>query len=313
MKRDDDAWAILLAGGDGVRLRSLTRSITGDARPKQFCPLVDGETLLDRTRRRAELLVRPDRHVIVVTRDHQRFYAPFEGDLSPGRLVVQPANRGTAPGILYPVLRIEDLAGDPPVVIMPSDHDVVDEVGFARHVAAALDLARALPDRVILLGMEPEAPEAEYGWIETFPTPLDAGGEPVFAVHRFWEKPMPALARALFERGCIWNSFVMAGRVSAFRELLRRALPALHEAFEPLRRRIGSRRESALAQRVYRSIGDTSFSEQVLTRATDRLAAMRVKNVGWCDLGTPARVAASLLRRGSRPAWPGATGLASTA
>ena len=50
-------WALILAGGDGTRLSALTRRITGDPRPKQFCPLLDGgETLLDRTRRRVDLL-----------------------------------------------------------------------------------------------------------------------------------------------------------------------------------------------------------------------------------------------------------------
>jgi hypothetical protein len=33
------AWAVILAGGDGTRLSSFTRLITGDDRPKQFCPL----------------------------------------------------------------------------------------------------------------------------------------------------------------------------------------------------------------------------------------------------------------------------------
>ena len=41
-------WGIILAGGDGVRLRSLTRFISGDDRPKQFCRLYGGMTLLDK-------------------------------------------------------------------------------------------------------------------------------------------------------------------------------------------------------------------------------------------------------------------------
>jgi hypothetical protein len=37
-------WAVILAGGDGTRLRSFTRAITGDERPKQFAPVIGGQT-----------------------------------------------------------------------------------------------------------------------------------------------------------------------------------------------------------------------------------------------------------------------------
>jgi len=39
-------WAVVLAGGDGTRLQSLTLKIAGDRRPKQFCSFFGGETLL---------------------------------------------------------------------------------------------------------------------------------------------------------------------------------------------------------------------------------------------------------------------------
>jgi mannose-1-phosphate guanylyltransferase len=58
-------WAVILAGGDGTRLRSLTRSITGDERPKQFVPVIGGKTLLDQTRRRVATAVSLDQTLLV--------------------------------------------------------------------------------------------------------------------------------------------------------------------------------------------------------------------------------------------------------
>ena len=53
-------WGMILAGGDGARLRSLTRRIAGDERPKQFCRLLGEKTLLEQTRRRAMYLLSPE-------------------------------------------------------------------------------------------------------------------------------------------------------------------------------------------------------------------------------------------------------------
>src|SRR4051812_21174864 len=99
-------WGVILAGGDGNRLRSLTRFISGDDRPKQFCPLVGGRTLLDQTRIRIAPLISAERTVSVVTRSHESFYSKQLSDVQPSQLIIQPENRGTLPAILCALLRI---------------------------------------------------------------------------------------------------------------------------------------------------------------------------------------------------------------
>lgn len=96
--------AVILAGGEGLRLRPLTRRIAGDERPKQFCALVGPETLLAQTRRRVGLAVSPARTALVVTQAHQRFYTPLLADAPGACVVVQAKNVGTAPAILYSMI-----------------------------------------------------------------------------------------------------------------------------------------------------------------------------------------------------------------
>src|SRR5882762_4161328 len=67
-------WGVILAGGEGTRLLSLTRKITGDDRPKQFCALTGVETLLEQTRRRVSQVVAERHALLVLTKTHERFY-----------------------------------------------------------------------------------------------------------------------------------------------------------------------------------------------------------------------------------------------
>ena len=52
-------WAIVLAGGEGVRLRPLVRQLCGDERPKQFAKIVGSKSLLGHTLDRVGLKLPP--------------------------------------------------------------------------------------------------------------------------------------------------------------------------------------------------------------------------------------------------------------
>jgi mannose-1-phosphate guanylyltransferase len=93
--------AVILAGGDGTRLQSLTRTLAGGDGPKQFCRLLSDRSLLADTRRRAMRLIASDRLFTVVTRKHGHFYGPDLAGAASGTVVVQPENRDTAPAIFY--------------------------------------------------------------------------------------------------------------------------------------------------------------------------------------------------------------------
>jgi mannose-1-phosphate guanylyltransferase len=294
-------WAVVLAGGDGTRLRTLTKKITGDERPKQFCALLGDSTMLEETRQRVTLEFAEQRTLYVLNRLHEPYYAPLLAAARGRNLLIQSQNRGTAPAILYSLLRIA--AYDPAAIVsfFPSDHYVSDNHKFMAHVRRALESARRHPERIILLGIAPESPEVEYGWIE--PARQIAGDPRLFNVRRFWEKPNTLRAQVLHLRGCLWNSFVAVTPVQTLLDVIQNALPELFRDFMNLTPILGTNEETQWAADLYDGLESSNLSHEVLARFPNRLAVMKVTGVKWNDLGEPKRVMASLKMAGECPGW----------
>src|SRR5262245_39381555 len=119
-------WALVLAAGDGTRLRELTTR-NGIATPKQYCSLRGGRSLLGDVLARAGRCVPRRRIVVVVAEQHRRFWERELADFPPENIVVQPSNRGTAAGILLPLLTVLERDPGARLAVLPSDHFVVRE------------------------------------------------------------------------------------------------------------------------------------------------------------------------------------------
>jgi len=274
-------WSLVLAAGEGSRLRELTRDADGTPVPKQFCSLAGGPSLLQETLARARRLSPPDRIVVVVAKQHRRWWSDQLGDLPRRNLVVQPANRGTAAGVVLPLLEILDRDPAARVVALPSDHHVRRERAFDEAIGGALNALAGHPEDLVLLGITPDSPEPEYGWI----VPARGGASGCARVESFVEKPDATRARRLHRGGALWSSFVFAAAARPLAALVERQIPGLVAA---LARARGSRSD---LERLYPSLPTADFSRDVLQRDPTRLLVVAAERCGWTDLGTPTRLA----------------------
>lgn len=145
-------WGVVLAGGDGTRLRDLTRRIAGDCRPKQFCRIVGDESLLYQTRTRLRPLVLPDREVVVVSRAHEAYYREDLAATNDSCIIEQPLNRGT--GIAIVLATVHILLRDPDAVVgfFPCDHYYSDDDSFRSTIRSAAACVQRHPESIILIG-----------------------------------------------------------------------------------------------------------------------------------------------------------------
>ncbi len=288
-KEDKRPYAVILAGGEGSRLRPLTRILAGDDRPKQFCAVTGGETLLHQTTRRIGALVHPKRTIVVVTRGQERFLQP--GMVNPGTsVIVQPANRGTAPAILYSLFSLRSEDPETPLALFPADHYFTKGAVFMNKVAEALQVVRSRPKMTVLLGVVPTGPEPDYGWIQAGSVVPGVLHGTLFHVDGFVEKPDCAVAQDLFAARCLWNSFVVVSSVYAVRCLVQSALPQLFEAFQDASAQIGGPQDADMIEELYSRISPGDFSKEVLSACPESLAVLPVAGSGWVDVGRPDRV-----------------------
>jgi mannose-1-phosphate guanylyltransferase len=290
------ASGVLLAGGDGTRLQPLTTRIEGDSRPKQFCRIFGGESLLGQTRRRICPLFHRDRTLAVVTRKHESFYAPELGDLQKTAIVAQPENRGTGIAVAATILTVLERDADAIVAFFPCDHHYTDEPAFLNVVEAGIVAARNNPEAIVLLGAEPTYPETEYGWIEPVRVPTNGACFAPVQVRQFWEKPTLATAQRLMRCGCLWNTFVTIGRAGAFVGLF-------DTSARNVMLTLSTGVKASDLDWSYRTVPSIDFSRDVLASQPERLLVIRDAMSGWTDLGTPSRVFDTLSRQETAPNW----------
>ena len=309
-KRPNTRWCVVLAGGEGLRMRAWF----GGARPKQYCTLVGSRSMLQHTLDRAHRIVSEGQVATVIGQGHGKYFSEAINTQARDLVLEQPDNLGTAPGMFLPTVYV--LAGNPEAIIafLPSDHFVHPEPLFCEQIAQAYELVEKYNNKILLVGAVPDRAETEYGWIDPVRDAKHRGADKthkVMNVMRFREKPDVMEAQALLQQNCLWNTMVMVVKAKVLWELGRKCLPDMMYIFDAflmvLRAitdgRLASGLEASALARVYKELAPADFSRDILQHVSERSMVMRMDNVAWCDWGNPQRVAATLSDIGRHPSY----------
>jgi mannose-1-phosphate guanylyltransferase len=285
-------WVVVLAAGEGRRLHQLTTNESGVPVPKQYCSLNGGPSLLRTALERAKTVASPPHICIVVAEEHRRWWQPALTPAEHTNVIVQPRNRGTANGILLPLLHIMRRDPNARVVLLPSDHYVADESVLAAALRGTIRKLRNSQE-ALLLGIAPDEPDPDLGYI----VPGGKLARRVSSVARFVEKPQGAEAQRLIKAGALWNAFIVAAHAGTLLDLFNACFPWIVRAMQSaVERDVRTPTDPVAIIDLYKQLADLDFSKHVLEGAEARLRVVPVPSCGWSDLGTPSRLAETLRR-----------------
>jgi mannose-1-phosphate guanylyltransferase/mannose-6-phosphate isomerase len=273
---------VILSGGSGTRLWPVSRK----AHPKPFMKLVDGESLAEKTFRRA-LNVAGDAPVLTVTSRDYYFYTrdlynEIAGEEHEHPFLLEPIGRNTAPAIALAAIYLERKLGpDACMLVMPADHLVQDLEQFRM----AVDEAHALAAKghLVTFGVHPTHPETGFGYIRKGNKLTNSSG---FNVAAFVEKPDMETARGYFESGDYeWNSGMFCFSCSSFLSALKQHAPEVWsrsaECWEGMD---AFRHPLEIPQELFALCPSISVDYAVMEKADN--CAVVSGDFGWSDIGS---------------------------
>ena len=266
---------VILCGGSGTRLWPLSRA----SYPKQFTPLLNGQSLLSATLTR---FASPKFHSPMLLCNAQTRFLVGEAtqaaNIQNPQIIVEPAKRNTAASVAVAAILLAREDPDAWMLVCPSDHIIGDESRFH----AGIDIALKATDSndFITFGITPDRAETGFGYIE-LTAPITKTEPNPFK--RFIEKPNAERATAMVEsKRFLWNSGMFLLRAQFALDCFARYAPKILQAAQ----------NAALSAQT-----DTDFVRlsddyaQAETISFDYAIAEKLQGVtialdcGWNDLG----------------------------
>ena len=216
----NNMFSIILAGGSGTRLFPLSRTTY----PKQFIPLIDNESLFQKSVKRALLHSKPGEIYIVANKEHEYLVKDQLDQLGTKcNILLEPCGKNTLPAITNAVSEIQKRDQTATALVLPSDQLIDDGDVYKNAVKSAANLAK---EYLVTFGIIPTSPHTGYGYILPGNL-LEEGNE----ISKFVEKPDIQTAEKYLREGYLWNSGMYCFSVDVFMTELRKHAPEVANAF----------------------------------------------------------------------------------
>ena len=310
-RNDDEVFCgLVLAGGEGKRLQPFIKSLGKGTLPKQYVNFIGTRSMLEHTLQRAEKLIPSARVLTVITESHLKYPEVREQCSSRpiDTVIVQPENKETGPGLLFPLIHLYKRYPNSLVLVLPSDHFIWEEDRLMDHARLACLAVKRDPSRLILLGVKPDRDEPEYGYFLPNKKLLDIGPD-MSEISWFIEKPDQKTARRLIRAGGLWNTMIMVFKTKTMLHWVSKLVPTLYHQCQQIYEAIGTAAETDVVRNIYQRLKPMNFSKEFLEPMVKNypssLVALPIRDLLWSDWGTASRVIDVLGKIGQVPRLEG--------
>ena len=284
MSNRERTWVILLTGAGADPHESQDHRVNNSS--DEFAAPLDRQTLFKMTLSRARSIVPRDQIVAVIDRAQKLRWSESLAMLPGGNVIAQPHYRGSAIEVLLAALTMLERDPSARIIAMPTDHYVSNETALASSLLDAATPTAHTRNNLALIGIKPEQPATESGYI----VPGRWFEDGTRSVLRIVKPSGKVAASDLIARGALWDSAIVAARAPVLVGLLRACMPNLVDEIETALAQGESAdvRQRALA-RVYTRLPSVDLSYVLALGAAAVCRVITSRSCGWSNLASVQR------------------------
>jgi mannose-1-phosphate guanylyltransferase len=254
---------VILSGGVGSRLWPLSRK----SKPKQYLPLIEGESLFEHTIKRNRRISES----IIVVGGIENFKHSREAfaatSVSKYCEIVEACPKNTAAAIAFAAFEADP---DDILLVTPSDHLIQSSKSYYSSINKAVELAKQ--GYLVTFGLKPNRPETGFGYIEF-------EGNDVISFH---EKPDKKKAENfLTKNNFLWNSGMFCFTANTFLGELEKYSPEIYRTAK----RAHFKKSGIFINRLLNDLIPSISVDYAVMEKSDKIKVVP-SSFKWSDMGS---------------------------
>ena len=181
---------------------------------------------------------------------------------------------------------IKLLKKDPQAILAMAnaDHFIKNTFKYTQLLKTAEKIVNKNPERLTLIGINPDYPETGYGYIEQGSLFSKIGKQSIYKIKKFKEKPDLKTAKKYFQnKKYLWNPAWFVFRADAMLNLFKKYLPKHYKSLRNIEQKIGTKKQDVVLEKEFKKVSKISIDYGIIEKVSNMLVIPT--DLKWHDIG----------------------------
>lgn len=273
---------MIFCGGFGTRMWPASRK----SYPKQFFPLMGGESFFQKTYKRFKKIFKPEDILVSTEAKHLSFIRKQVPEIPSENIIAEPERKDNLGAVGLVTAILEKRYPGEVMLVSWSDHFIGNEPVFLKAMMTAGKYAEET-GLIVSVNERPRAPTTQNEWVKMGEVVDDVDGFRIVKILETIKRPELEVAQKMLKSNdYLINTGYRAWRTDIMLSYFKKYQPEMYEGLQKIAEADGTQKQDAVIKREYHQFVKDSVEFGIFVHLPDDKGVTISASFGWEDAGT---------------------------